>query len=184
MAVMNLGLSAWLAVLVLFAVEPGPMGLSTVEYGFLLTGLGVGGLAGTVLAGPIMERIGRRWAILADILGTVMLVGAPAVTTNLWLIGAVVIMGGLGGTMWGVVVVSIRQQVVPDELQGRVGGAFRLFGYGAMAIGAGLAVVVAQVAGLKAVFVTVALLNLLLLILFFTTVTDQAIAAARRTVRT
>jgi MFS family permease len=81
-AVMNLGWSAWLAVLVLHAVEPGPMGLSTVEYGLLLTGLGVGGLAGTVLAGPILNRIGRRWAILTDILGTVMLVGAPAVTTN------------------------------------------------------------------------------------------------------
>ena len=87
-----------------------------------------------------------------------MLVGAPAVATNVWLIGVVVILGGLGGTMWGVMVVSIRQQVVPDELQGRVGGAIRLFGYGAMA-----------------------LLNLLLLIPFFTTVKDQAIAAARGT---
>jgi hypothetical protein len=88
-------------------------------------------------------------------------VGAPAVATNVWLIGVVVILGvlgGLGGTMWGVMVVSIRQQVVPDELQGRVGGAIRLFGYGAMA-----------------------LLNLLLLIPFFTTVKDQAIAAARGT---
>jgi hypothetical protein len=81
--------------------------------------------------------------------------------------------------MWGVVVVSIRQQVVPDALQGRVGGAFRLFGYGAMAIGAGMAGAIAQVAGVKAVFATVALLNLLLLIPFFTSETDRAIAAAR-----
>ena len=112
-----------------------------------------------------------------------MLVVAFTLTTNVWLIGAVIILGGLGGTMWGVVVVSIRQQVVPDELQGRVGGAFRLFGYGAMAIGAALAGAIAQVAGLKAVFATVALLNLLLLIPFFTTVTDRAITAARRTDR-
>ena len=83
--------------------------------------------------------------------------------------------------MWGVVVVSIRQRVVPDELQGRVGGAFPLFGHGAMAIGAGLAGGIAQIAGAKAVFATMALLNLLLLIPFFTTVTDQAIAAGRRT---
>ncbi len=181
-AVMNLGWSAWLAVLVLFAVEPGPMGLSTVEYGVLLTGLGVGGLAGTVLAGPILGRIGRRWAILADILGTVLLVGAPAVTSNVWLIGAVVILGGLGGTMWGVVVVSIRQQVVPDELQGRVGGAFRLFGYGAMAVGAALAGIVAELIGVRAVFAIGAALNLLLLVPFFTTITERAMTGARREV--
>ena len=177
--VMNTGWGAWLSIIVLFAVEPGPMNLSSGGYGLLLAAMGIGGLIGTLIAVPIQQLIGSRWAICADILGTVTMLGIPALTANLWVIGGSIIIGGAGATMWGVVVTSIRQQAVPDALLGRVGSAFRLFGYSGSTLGALVAGVIAELAGLRPVFATTAALSLLLLIPFFTIVTNEALAAAR-----
>lgn len=177
--VMNVGWGAWLAVLVLYAVEPGPMGLSPFGYGLLLTGLGIGGVAGSLLAGPAIRLLGRRWAIGVDVLGTVTMLAAPAVTANPWAVGAAAVIGGVGSTMWGVVVTSIRQQAVPDALLGRVSAAFRLFGFGGPTLGAALAGLLGEVVGLRAVFAAGALLNVCLLIPFFGVVSDRALATAR-----
>jgi MFS family permease len=179
-AVMNVGWAAWLAVLVLYVVSPGPVGLSESGYGILVAGIGVGGVAGAVSTGPVLRAIGRRWAILADIVGTVVMLGMPAVTANAWAIGAAAAVGGAGATMWNVVVLSIRQQVVPDELLGRVGAALRLAGYGSWALGALGAGVLAELTGVRAVFGVCAGLTVLLLVPFFAVVTRDAVDSALR----
>jgi MFS family permease len=165
--VMNLGWSAWLSVMVLYVVAPGPGGLTEFGYGVMLTSIGIGGLLGTFLAVPFVKRFGRSWAIAADIAGTFAMLAIPAITANAWAIGGAAVIGGIGGAMWSIVVTSIRQQVVPDEMLGRTGGAFRLFGYGALPLGSALAGVIAEVFGLPAVFATCAGLTLFLLIPFF-----------------
>lgn len=173
-AVMNLGWSAWASIMVLYIVKPGPGGLSEFEYGIMLTSIGLGGLLGTVVAVPLLNRFGRRWAIGADIIGTFIMLAVPALTANAWLVGAAAIVGGVGGTMWGIVVSSIRQQSVPNEMLGRTSGVFRVFGYGALPVGAALAGVVAEIASLPAVFAVCAALNLLLLIPFSRDITPEA----------
>jgi hypothetical protein len=178
--VMNLGWAAWMSMMVLYAVAPGPMDLSPFGYGLLLTAIGVGGVVGTVVAVPAMRLLGRRWAIGVDILGTIVMVGMPALTANPWLVGATAVVGGIGATMWGVVVTSVRQQAVPDALLGRVSSAFRLCGFGAFSIGSLVAGGVAEVVGLRAAFGLTAALSVLLLFPFFTVVTDEALAAARQ----
>lgn len=179
-AVMNVGWSAWAAVMVLYVVEPGPGGLSEFGYGVMLTSIGIGGFVGTLIAVPLVRRFGRRWAIGADIVGTFVMMLIPALTPNAWAIGAAAVIGGVGGAMWSIVVSSIRQQVVPDDMLGRTGGVFRLFGYGALSVGAALAGVVAQAAGLPAVFGLCALFTLLLFVPFFRSVTPAALHAAQQ----
>lgn len=61
-----------------------------------------------------------------------------------------------------VAVNSIRQRVVPNELLGRVYGAYRLISWGTLPIGAFLAGIVAELAGLQVVFLGGAILNLFL----------------------
>ena len=51
--------SALFSVFVLYAVAPGPMGLTEVQYGLLLTATGAGSLVGAAL----VERIERRLGI-------------------------------------------------------------------------------------------------------------------------
>jgi len=179
--VMNIGWASWLAVLPLYAVRPGPMGLSRFGYGLLFTALGAGSVAGSVITAPALRLLGRRWAIGADILGTVAMMATPALTTNPWAIGAAAFAGGIGATMWTVLVTSIRQQAVPDRRLGRASSAFRLFSLGAAPVGAALAGAIAQAADVRAVFAVAALLSALLLVPFFAVITNGAIAAATST---
>jgi MFS family permease len=175
---MNLCWSAWLSVMVLYAVAPGPGGLSESGYGTLVAGIGAGGLLGAVIVAPAQRAFGARWVIGADLLGTFAMVAVPALTANPWAVGTAAVAGGVGSTMWSVTVASVRQRAVPDALLGRVGGAFRLFGYGALSLGAVLAGVVAEVAGVRGVFVCCAVLSALLVAPFLAYVSKEALADA------
>lgn len=177
--VMNLGWSAWMSVMVLYVVAPGPGGLSEFGYGILLTSIGIGGLVGTVVAVPFVQRVGRHWAIGADIAGTLIMLITPAITANAWAIGAAAVIGGMGGAIWSIIVSSIRQQVVPDDMLGRTSGVFRLFGFGALPLGSALAGLIAEVLGLQAVFALCALLTFFLLVPIFRDITPALATSAR-----
>jgi MFS family permease len=172
---MNLCWSAWLSVMVLYAVAPGPGGLSESGYGILVAGIGAGGLLGAVIVAPAQRAFGARWVIGADLLGTFAMVAVPTATANPWAVGAAAFAGGVGSTMWSITVASVRQRVVPDALLGRVGGALRLFGYGALSLGAALAGVVAELAGVRAVFACCAVLAAFLVLPFLAYVTEGAL---------
>jgi MFS family permease len=165
-AVMNVAWSAWATVMVLYLIAPGPGNLTEFQYGVMLTGIGMGGVLGAVIAEPFARRAGRHWAVAADITGTFLMMAIPIFTVNAWWIGAGAVIGGIGGSMWGVVVSSMRQQATPDALQGRVSGVFRLFGYGALSVGAALAGIIAEYSSIPMVFVVMAAMNGLLVIPF------------------
>jgi MFS family permease len=173
-AVMNFAWSAWGALIVLYVVAPGPGGLTVFEYGVMLTGIGIGGVLGGLLTTPIVRLIGYRWAIAADILGTVAFVAVPAVTPNPWPVGAAAVLAGFGAAMWSIVVPTIRQTLVPDAMLGRVSGVGRLFGAGALALGAAFAGIVAEFAGIPAVFAACAVLSALLFIPFARHITKSS----------
>lgn len=177
--VMNVCWSAWFTLMPLHAVVPGPLGLDAPQYGLLLMCLGVGGLLGTLLAVPAQHLLGQRWAIGADILGTMMMLLVPALFLNPWLIGVAALLGGVGSTMWGIVVSSVRQRAVPNALLGRVSATLRLFGYGAYPLGAVLAGTLAELAGIRTVFALCALLTFTLFVPFFLSVTNRALAEAQ-----
>jgi len=176
-AVINGCWTAWAAVFVLYAVEPGPMGLTSFEYGLVLTGGGIGGVLGTILAGTVDRRFGRRWSIGINIIGNAVGFGAAALTANAWLVGLAVLIGGLGGPMWGIAATSLQQRAVPDELRGRVSAVYRFIGFGALALGALLGGLLAELLGIRAVFAVTAALTLLTLVPFARVVTNEVLSA-------
>ena len=52
--------SAVFSVFVLYAVAPGPMGLTEFQFGLLLTAMGAGSLLGTAIVEPVERRLGHR----------------------------------------------------------------------------------------------------------------------------
>lgn len=174
-AVMAAGHGAWFSVLVLYAT--GEMGLSPSQYGLLLTASAVGGILASVLSEHAVKRFGRHKVLIANIAGTAVLYGAPALATNPWVVGAACLVGGATGVMWSVVTVSISQVLVPDELRGRVGAIRRLISWGTLPLGAALGGVVGQLFGLPAVFIGAAVLTLVLLTLRGR-ITEERISAA------
>jgi MFS family permease len=177
--VMNLASSAAFAIFVLYAVDPGPMGLDAVGFGILSTAMAVGSVAGSLVVHRAERRLGR-----ARLLGTTVVVSAvtiamPGLTASPWVVGASFAVTGVAVMMWNVVTVSLRQRIVPDHLLGRVNASYRLLAWGSQPIGALLGGLVGEVLGLQAVFV-LAGLGTLTLVLALRIVTDAAIAAAER----
>jgi hypothetical protein len=95
---------------------------------------------------------------------------------------AVVALSMITGTfevIWNVITVSLRQQVIPDHLFGRVNSAYRFLGWGGMPIGAGLGGLVAHAFGLRAPFVLAGIISLVAVAPAFPVVTTANIEAAR-----
>lgn len=163
---MNLFWSAWGALIVLYAVRPGPMGLSEFEYGLFLTAMAIGGLLGSVVCERLQKSLGTRNALVLDFVGTILLVGVPALTTNPLAVGAAAFFAGMGATVWVILVSSIRQRLVPSRLLGRVYSASRFVSWGIGPIGAMLAGFVAEIWGIRTMFAIGGIMSIGLLLLF------------------
>jgi MFS family permease len=177
-AAMNVFWAAWVAVLVVYAVDPGPVGLSPAGYGVLLTAMAVGGVAGAAVVTPLRRRLGAHRLLALDVVGTILLIGTPAVTANPWAIGAAMAVGGAGSSVWRVIVAVIRQAVTPAELLGRVYSASRVISWGVLPVGAALGGLLAEGWGVRAVFVVGGLASVGLLLAYAATIRPAALAAA------
>jgi hypothetical protein len=116
-ASMNLFWSGWGALIVLCG-ETRSDGISGARH--IPDCHGNRGLLGSVLCERLQKALGTRNALALDFVGTILLVGVPALTTNPWAVGAAAFFAGLGATVWVILVASIRQRLVPGELLGRV----------------------------------------------------------------
>ncbi len=159
--VTNFTTNATFAILVLYAVGPtSAMGLSDQAFGVLLASVAAGSLIGSLVAERVEWMLGRARALTLTILGTAMMVGVPGVTTNPFVIGAAFFVGGVGVVIWNVITVSLRQRITPDHLLGRLNSGYRLVAWGTRPLGAAAAGLLAQLMGVRAVFVIVAPLAL------------------------
>ena len=174
---MNLASTATFAVLVLYAVSPGPMRLSEPAFGVLLTTFAIGSLIGSFVAAPLQRRFGRGRMLFLS----VVIIGAglavPAFTTSAIVVGASFAISGVFIVVWNVITVTLRQRIVPDGLLGRVNAGYRLFAWGTQPIGALLGGVVGELLGLPAVFLLAGALGLTMLLAGLV-VDEPALAAA------
>jgi MFS family permease len=178
LGLMNLVSTAMFAVFPLFAVRPGPMGLSKAGFGLLLAAFTVGAL----LASGVTARL-EGWVGPAPLLvGTVVIIGLPffvpyataAVIPNAI---AFVVASGAGVT-WNIVTVSMRQRITPDHLLGRMNATYRLLGWGGMPLGAAIGGAIGELFGLRAVFLFAGVVSLLLVPPALLVLTPRALAAA------
>ncbi|MFD7657708.1 MFS transporter [Actinosynnema sp. NPDC059797] len=178
--VFNLANSAATAVFVLYAVGPGSaMGLTGEVFGLLLTTPALGSLAGSLAAERVVARLGRAGALGAGFGAGALILAAPAVTTNAYAVAAAFAVAGFGIAVLNVVAISLRQQVTPDRLLGRVNSAYRMVAWGTMPLGAALGGALAHLIGLRPLFVVTTALALTAL-LGLITVTDRRIEEALR----
>lgn len=148
--IFNVTYGAAYSVLVLYATER--LGLGPVGFGLLSTVLAVGGVVGTVLYGWItrhltLGQIMRIGLIIETLSHLVFAVTSSAVV-------AMIVMFAFGAHafVWGTTSITIRQAVVPSELQGRVGGVYRTGLFGGLVVGSGIGGVLAQHFGVVAPF--------------------------------
>lgn len=162
--VMNLASMASMTLLPLYAVSPGPMGMSEAGFGLLFTTFAAGSVVGSFVAAPLERRVGRVPLLFTGVVALALSFAVPAFTAEVVPIGLSFVVSGLLVVVWNVITVSLRQRIVPDRLLGRVNAAYRLFAWGTQPLGALVGGVVGELWGVQAAFVTSAVLILALLV--------------------
>ncbi|WP_329067319.1 MFS transporter [Amycolatopsis sp. NBC_01480] len=136
------------ATLVLLATET--LHVSTAGYGLLLAGAAFGGLLGGLVNARIVTAFGALPALLGALAGNVLVFAAIGLSPDAVVLGVLLAANGFATTLWNVVTVSLRQQVVPDELLGRVTSVYKLLGKGLIPLGTLTGGLVAHAFGLRA----------------------------------
>jgi MFS family permease len=173
------------ATFVLFAQEE--LGLGAVGFGLIGTGFAVGGILGGLAGSKVSERAGPGVAILGSLLvfGVAEIVtGVTASAVLFWALGVI---QGFSSTVWNVITVSLRQQIIPDRLLGRVNSVYRFFGWGMIPIGTGLGGLISQVVediggrtlALRLPWIVAGLGNLALMVWAWSRLNSRTVEAAR-----
>jgi MFS family permease len=166
------------AVFVLYAVGPAsPMGLTEPEFGLLNTSVAIGSVLGSLFATRLATLLGRARSLALGVALTTLMLATPAVTTSPWAIGAVWALAGAGIALWNVIVVSLRQQITPDELLGRMNSCYRLLAWGMIPVGSLVGGLLAEAVGLRMTFAVSAVVGALTF-LGLLVVREHAIEAA------
>ncbi|MGX1793522.1 MFS transporter [Microbacterium sp. NPDC055312] len=135
-------------ILVLYATEH--LGMGPVGFGALTTASAVGGLLGTLSFGWLERHVSFATIMKVCLTLEVVMHLAFALTTNG--VVALVIMFGFGAYafVWGTISTTVRQRLVPHELQGRVASVNMVGVFGGMVLGQALGGLIAQAWGLTA----------------------------------
>ena len=89
---------------------------------------------------------------------------AAPLATEPWVVAVLFFLTNIGFMGWNVVTVSLRQRIVPERLLGRLNASYRLVAWGTMPVGAALGGVLAELFGLRSVFIVTALIALSLVL--------------------
>jgi MFS family permease len=148
----RLGSAGHFALLALYAVAPGPMGLSEPGYGVLLVGFGAGSILGSFITGRLVELLGRPGVLILATVAFAISLLVPALTADALIVGGGFFVGGIAIMSWNVTNVSLRQSILPPALMGRVHATHRTLANLAGLVGAFAAGAIGEAFGLQAVF--------------------------------
>jgi MFS family permease len=144
------------AILVLLATQT--LHVSARGYGLLLAASAVGSVIGGLVNPVLTRRLGLLPSlVLPAVVDAAAFVGIGFAPGPL-VVAALLAVQGFSVTMWNVVTISLRQQIVPGHLLGRVNSVYRMLGWGLMPLGALAGGFVAHAAGLRAPYVVAGLL--------------------------
>ena len=161
---MNLVWGAWTAIFVIDALAPGRLGWSTFEYGLVLSGMAVGGVIASIVTPWLHARLGTTLTLILDAIGTALLVVPAALLAPGWVVIAGLVIAGAGSSVWRILVSSIRQQITPEPLLGRVYSASRVISWGTLPVGAALAGALATFSTVQAAFIGASALAIAILV--------------------
>lgn len=146
----NITFGATYAIMVLYATER--LGLGPVGFGLLTTFGAIGGVVGAV-AYPRFERRLRASGIMRVglVIETVTHL-VLAVTTAPAVAFAMLFVFGIHEASWGTTASTVRQRLVPNELQGRVGSVYMVSVFGSLVVGSAIGGLIARFAGITGPF--------------------------------
>ncbi|HWE61980.1 MAG TPA: MFS transporter [Chloroflexota bacterium] len=120
---------------------------SSGSIGLMFAVVSVGGVLGSLLAPRVQRRFRFGQVVIALFWAEALLWPLFAVAPNLLLLGMIAAGVYALGPVYNAVQLTYRLALIPDELQGRVNGAYRLVAYGCHPLGIALSGVLIQAIG-------------------------------------
>ena len=118
-----------------------------VIFALLMTAGAIGGVIGSLSASRISQALGRGTSLYVTMVAGIVTTAVIGVATRWWVVFLINLIFTVTIVLWNVITVSLRQEIIPDELLGRVNSVYRFFGWGMMPIGSllgGLIVVLGE----------------------------------------
>lgn len=137
-------------VLVLYVLDV--LRLPAEWFGLFLVTAGVGALVGAVATPPLARVLGRGPMLTAGAALCAVATAAMAATDHGVPAGLLFALASAGVMVWNVLTMSLRQSLIPEELFGRVQGAYRTLVWGGIPLGSLVGGAVADAAGVPTVF--------------------------------
>jgi MFS family permease len=139
-----------LAVLVLFARHQ--LHLANSGYGLLLGFAAVGGVVASRTGPTVAKALGNDWTVCLAVAVQASAYLVISTTSLPVLTGAMLALAAAATVQWNIVVVVLRQTLIPNQVLGRVNSIYRLVAWGALPLGSLTAGFVAHGLGIRAVF--------------------------------
>ena len=152
------GLATSLALLVVL-VQSG-LGGSSAAFGIILAIGAIGAFLGTYLGGPLVDRIGVRWSLVATVTLQALTLLAASQAGSVAVLAALWFFNGLPAGAQRPISRTLQQRLTPNELLGRINVTSRIFTRGVIVAGALLAGTLADQQGIRAAFVVAAIVQL------------------------
>ncbi len=177
----NFVFGATMGVFVLFTQDV--LGLSEAAYGFILASGAIGGILGSLTTKHLSDRFGSGQILLADaILSGVAFIGI-GLTSQPVIVGLMFALISMSNMFGNVIIISLRQEIIPDHLLGRVASTYRLVVLGALPLGALFGGVVARATDLATPFWIGGLLLILVSFAMRPSINNRTIRSAREKAR-
>lgn len=131
------------AVIVLFFVDE--LAVPAAAIGFVTAGLGVGALCGSLLAPRLVARWGRGPVMFGGILSGGVAMTLTGIAPSVWTAVIAFALAACAVSIWNVPWGSLRQQIIPPDMFGRVLGITRTLTWGLFPIATILGGLVARI---------------------------------------
>ncbi|MBT9369466.1 MFS transporter [Rhizobium sp. CSW-27] len=133
LAALNAMTFLMLVALVLFAQDV--LGMSSAEYGLLLTAAAAGGIIGGLMADALVRRLGPGNALRLTLLAITVQLAVIALSSHAAPVWCALVLAEFFGMVWNTITVSMRQSLVPQHILGRVNSVYRFFAWGSIPLG-------------------------------------------------
>lgn len=136
------------AVLVLLATQV--LNVNAQAYGVLLATAAVGSVLGGVVNARIVRRTGPLAALVTGLVANIVALAGVGFSPDPFVLGGFLALNGFATTMWNVVTTTLRQELVPSTVLGRVTSVYKMVGWGMIPAGTLAGGLIAHSLGVRA----------------------------------
>ena len=174
---LNLAGGAVEGILVVFSLRV--LHLPSWGFGLLLASAAVGGTAAALVADRVTARVGPGTVFIGGYIVSGIAMCAAAFTSNGFVCGALLAAVFAATALASVISFTLRQQLTPDHLRGRVASVYRTIISAAAPVGALIGGLVAEHVSIRVPILGFGLISLLLAAASAVWVNNRTVGAAR-----